>query len=203
MGSAFYGVDIVYVRVDLLPVAVVVLEGYVNRDDLVGVDANRIRDEGLGISIEIIDELAQAFVGIEYLGTVNLPAACLGLPCCRILNHLVHQFPLVGEHYPDALVEEGQLAQTRRKRIVFIYRSLGEDFRIRMEGDGGTGIFALPRHFDRSKRFALGIVLHEDFSLPVDFGSKAVRKRIHAGHAHTVQTAGNLVVGFAELAAGV
>ena len=203
MGSAFYCVDIVDVGINLFPIAIVVLEGYVDRYDLVRIYADRVRDKRLGIGIKVIDELAQALVGVEHLGAVHLPACRLGLPCRRILGHLIHELPLVGKHYSDALVEEGELAKACRQSVIFVNRGLGKDFSIGMEGDGGAGIVALPCHLDRSQRLALGIVLYEYLSLPVDFCSKAIRKRIHAGHAHAVQTAGNLVVGFAELATGM
>ena len=77
MGTALYSIDIVDVRINLLAITRVVLESDVNRDDLVGRYAYRIRNECLGSGIEVIYKLAEAFFGIETVGTVNLPAGSL------------------------------------------------------------------------------------------------------------------------------
>ena len=72
-----------------------------------------------------------------------------------------------------------------------------------MEGDDGTGVTALPDHLDWPERLALGVVLPENLALAVNFRDKAVRQGVDAGHAHAVQTAGHLIAGLVELAAGV
>ncbi len=72
MGSAFYRVDVVYVRVDLLAESVIVLEGDVNRDDLVGSHAHGLRNELVCTGVEVLDELAQTGLRIEDVAAVHL-----------------------------------------------------------------------------------------------------------------------------------
>ena len=72
-----------------------------------------------------------------------------------------------------------------------------------MEGDDGTVILRFSRYLHRRNGLALGVLLHPDFALAVDFGHQKVAEGIHAGNTHTVQTAGNLIAVLVELTAGV
>ena len=203
MGSAFYGVDVVDIGIYLLGIAVVVLQGYVDGDDLVGGHADGVRNQCLGPRVEIFDELAQAFGGIEHVGAVYLPAGGLGLARNRVGHELVHHLPPVGQDDSDALVQERKLTQARRKSVIFVHRALGEYGRVGMEGYGGSRIRSLADHLDRSERLSLGILLHEDLPFAVHFRDQAVRKGVHAGDAHAVKAPGHLVARLAELASGM
>ncbi len=62
MRSAFYGVDIIDIGVYLLGEAAVVAKGYIDRNSLIGRDADRLRNELGSAGIEIIDKFFEAFV---------------------------------------------------------------------------------------------------------------------------------------------
>ena len=102
-----------------------------------------------------------------------------------------------------ALVQVCKLAETGCKSIVLVNLGLLKNLGIRMEGNYGSGLIGFSDHFHRSDRLALGVLLHEDLSFPVHLCNEQVRKRIHAGHTHTVETSGNLVTVLAELTSGV
>ena len=72
-----------------------------------------------------------------------------------------------------------------------------------MEGDGRSGVGAVAGDLDRAERLALGILLDEDMPLTVHLGDQQVGKRVDAGDAHAVQTAGHLVAVLVELATGM
>ena len=202
MRAALDRVDVVDVGIDLFRVAVVVLQRDVDRDDLVGIDADRLRDDGLGPCVEVLDELAQAFLGIKHLAAENLPAGGLGLAGAVHLE-LVGELALVGQADVDALVQEGQLAQAGGQGFVAVDRGLGENGRIRVEGDGRAGVGGLPHDFHGSEGLALGVGLFEHFAFTVHLGHQRVGQGVHAGYAHAVQAAGDFVAVLVELAAGV
>ena len=202
MGTAFDCVDVVDVGIYLLGIAGVVLEGYVDRDDLVGIDADGLGDELLGTGVEVIDEFAEAFFRIEDVVLVDLPAGGLALAVIAFYE-LVHHLPLVGKGNADALVEEGKFTETGGQGIVLVDYALREDGSVGMESDGGSvfTFVALPNHLHRSEGFALGILLHEHLALAAHFGNQEVGKGVDARYAHAVEASGYLVVALAELAA--
>ena len=188
MRTAFDGVDIVHIRENALAVSVVVLEGDIDRNHLVGGHADGIRDEFRGAGIQVVDEFLQAFLRVEDLGAVG--AVLEGLAQVRQGN-------------ADAFVQECQFTQTLGQGVVFVHDGLRKDLGVRMEGDDGTRVVAGTHDLDRSQGFSLGIFLDVDLSLAVHLGHQQVGQGVHAGYAHAVQTAGHLVAVLAELTAGV
>ena len=204
MGSTFYSVDIVNVRINLLAVTRIVLQCDVDGDDLVRIHAHGFRNEFLGTCIKIVDELAESLFGIEEGRAVNLLAggfAFAGL----VGNEFVHQGALVGEADLDSLVQESELAETCRQGIIFINDGLGENGSIRMEGDYGSVIRfrALPYDFHLGDGLAFGILLLENLALAVNLRYEQVGQCVDAGHAHAVKTSGNLVAVLAEFTSGM
>ena len=107
MGSSFYSVDVVDIRLYLLPVARVVLESYLYRNHLVSLETDRLRNELLhsGIPVQILHELLKAVFRIVDFGTVRLRLMTLPVSIGDLL-------PLVREGQGYALVQEGKLAKT-------------------------------------------------------------------------------------------
>ena len=195
MGTALYGVDVVYVGIDLLGIAGVVLEGYLDRDGLVGLEVDRLADKALGPGVQVLHELAKAVLRIEDL------AAVVVMLHSRLV-YAGHLLPEVGEADLDALVQIGKLAQTSCKYAVLVNRML-EDACIRMEGNGGAGVRSLAYDLHLGSWMTLGEGLDEDLALAVHLRLEEIGQGVHARHAHAVETSGNLVGILAELAAGV
>ena len=204
MSSAFYGVDIVDVGVYLLGIAGVVLKGYVDGDDLVGRYADGVRNQLGSAGVEVVDELLETFFGIEEFRLEHLPSRSLAL-AAFVLDEFFDERALVGQAYAYSLVQVCEFAQTRSERIVLVDRGLGKDSGVRMEGDDGSVLVlgAFTRDLHGGDGLALGILLHENLAFAVHFGDEKVGEGVHAGNADAVQTAGNLVVVLAELAACV
>ena len=202
MRTAFDGIDVVDVGIDLLGVAVVVLEGNVDGDDLVGSHAHRLGNHVLGIGVEVGDELRKTFLRVELVAAENLVPGGLVV---AVLVHLelIDHLTQVPEGDVDALVEEGQLAQPAGEGVILVNRRLREDRGVGMEGDDGAGIVAGADHLDGTEGLALGIPLLEHLALAVHLGDQEVGKGVDAGDTHAVQTAGNLVAVLGELAAGM
>ena len=62
MGTAFYCIDIVDIRINLLRKTCVVLEGNLDRDDFIGFQTNRCLDEFFRPGIKIFDKLLQTIL---------------------------------------------------------------------------------------------------------------------------------------------
>ena len=202
--AALDGVDVVDVGVDPLAEALVVLEGDVDGDHLVGIHGDGIGDE-LGLAcVQVVDELAEAVLAVEHVAAVHLVAGSLALAVLGGLE-LVHLVAQVRQRDADALVQVGQLAEPVRQGVVLIDDGLGEDGGVRMEGDRGASV-GLGRgtdDLDGGDGLSLRILLDEDLPLAVDFRDEQVGQRVHAGDAHAVQAAGDLVAVLVELAARV
>ncbi len=111
---------------------------------------------------------------------------------------------LVGERDPHALVEERELAQANRERVVVVAQ-IGEDQIVRLEPDLGAGLVLCDGADNlelgaSSPRIEVHVVilpsrLHPHLEL--------LRQRVHDRHADAVQSARHLVAVLVELSAGV
>ena len=173
VGTTFNRIDVVDVGVNLLGEAGIIAEGDVNRDDFLGIDADRLRNKLGSSGIEIFDELLQALVGVEDVAAENHPSGRLALSVF-VLYELFHLLAEVCKSNPDSLVEESQLAKAVCERVVAIDNGLLENSGIGMEGNRGPGIGGLPDDLNLGNRLTLGILLHEDLPLTVDFGYQEV-----------------------------
>ena len=198
MGSAFYGVDVVDVRIDLLREAVVVGKRDVDRNHLVVLHADCLRNQLCGTGIKIIDEFLETLAGVEYILAELLLPGGLGIP---VLIHLedIHEFPFICQDNLYALVQIGEFPHPVCQGVILVDNRLGEYLGIRVEGDDGSGVIAVTCNLDRSKRLAFRIFLHEDVALAMDLGDERVRKGIDAGDTDSMQTSGNFVGVLVEL----
>ena len=110
---------------------------------------------------------------------------------------------LVGDRDVQAAGEERRLAQALLERRVLEGRRL-EDLRVRAEGDRRAGLLRGLALHQLALREAAGVLLVPRVAVALDRDVELLRERVDDGHAHAVQTAGDLVAAaVAELAAGV
>ena len=117
---------------------------------------------------------------------------------------LVFGIALVGQRQAKPAHEEGEFAEARGERIVHV-NCFGKDCVVRIELDARTRIghvtgadFRL-----RATGNTLGEFLLHDLPVTAHRNDKLVRKRVHAAHAHAVQTGRNLVGVAVELTTGM
>ena len=122
--------------------------------------------------------------------------------CCLALAGLGVGGALVGERDLQALVEEGEFAQALGQRVV-VELGDGEDGAVGQEVDLGAELFRRLHAAQLADGRALGVVLLPCEAVAPDFDVQLLTERVDAAYAHAVQSAGDLVVGGVELAAGV
>ena len=195
MGAAIHGVDVVGERVDLLGESVVVLE--------------RHFDDGVVLEGPLhVDGLVQGLMGLVEMAHERHDAAIE-------VEGRVRAVALVGDREQQLLVEVRGLPEP-----LLDDRAVPLDDREhlwigRERGDRAGGLLALlpfdlrrlvPAHGDLlhlGDRLAALVVLLEDLAVAVHFDVQMGRQGVHDGHADPVETAGDLVPGSTELAAGV
>jgi hypothetical protein len=106
--------------------------------------------------------------------------------------------------YGDAnsLIEKSLLAQTLGE-FVKAEDGLGEDFRVRFESYLGAALSGLSGLLQFCGRDAALVLLLVGLTLAPDFKSQPFGKKVDAGDAHAVQTAGDFVSVGIEFPAGV
>ena len=184
--AAFVRVDVVDEREDVLVVAVVVLHGELDAD----VVARRLDVDDFGVQrlagrVQVLHELLEAALRVEGLGLFLAGA-------------------LVGERDHHALVQERELAQAHRQRVVAI-DEIGEDHVVGLEPDLRAGLFLrdVAQHLELGRRVAAREVHVVLFAVALDPDLELLGQRVDDRHADAVQTARHLVAVLVELAAGV
>src|SRR5690606_5230269 len=182
VGATLVRVDVVGEGEDALVVAIVPLQRDVQRHAL----AARGEEDGLLVQhrLRAVEELHEARDAAIELEVVLLAGA--------LVLHLDAQ----------AGVQERELTQTLGERVEVELEQL-HDLGVGLEADPGPGAIGGPRLTHQPVRNALGIGLLVDLSCPAHADLEPLREEVHAGHAHAVQTTGDLVATRAELAAGV
>ena len=173
MSTALDSVDIVHIRKDGLFISVIVLKRYVYRKNLVRCHADRLRNKFFGIRIEIFDELAETFLRVEYVFSINLLTS-RNFIAVIIDFILIHESSKVCESNLDSLVQECELTHSAGQCIIIVDSSDLENLRVRMESDDGSCIIALTDNFYRCDRFSLRIFLLENLALSMYFSYKQV-----------------------------
>ena len=188
MRAALYGVDVVDVRIDILVEIGVVGHRHLDGHAVfLGVEVDDVLDQRCLAGIDVFHELLEALLAEEYLA--------FGVALFVEQTH-------VGERQRDAGVEERQVAQTVGEGLVII-DGLREDGGVRMEDNGRSRVVGFSDSGQLAGRLSVGVFLHVDLSVAVDFGAQVVGERVHAAHAYAVETAGNLVGAFVEFTAGM
>ena len=185
MGTAFKGIDVVGVAVDLHLEVFVVLKRHFHVDPVLFlVHVDHFRMDHAFVFVQHHDELGNTAFVVERFRAGFF-------------------FPFVREGDPHTTVQERQFPQTFCQRVPDIDRGLLKDFSIRVEGDLCTTVVDRVKGTelaDGDAPFKTDVMRH---AVPVDFHFHPVGERVHAGNTHAVQTAGNFVGIVVELTAGV
>ncbi len=183
VGAAFDRIDIVREREDVFRVGIVPLHGDLDRHAAaLALQIDHVVVDLVLAAIEMFDERDDAALVVELLALAALA--------------------LVLERDAHAAVQERELTQAASEDVEAIIDRV-EDFVIGAKAYRGA---ALVRHTGLLERFvrnAAHVTLAIDLPVAPDFDLQPFRKRVHDRHADPVQTAGDLVRAFLELAAGV
>ncbi len=178
-----------------LGVAVVVLQGDVDFDAV----AEGFHDDGLVVqdglaAVEMLDELGDA-TGVFELGAACFAGFGVG-------------GALVGERDLEAFVEEGHLAQALSERVVVEFGGgedgpVGQEVNLSAAALAGAGFLELRCGGTLGIALLVGVARLAGFFRTPDFDFKLFTERVDAANTHTVQAAGDFVVGGIEFAAGM
>src|SRR2546427_165540 len=102
----------------------------------------------------------------------------------------------------DTAIEECELAQSLRENVETKIRRL-KNFTIRFERHPRAALFGLADFFESFLRIPAPVTLLVYFSIALDLDFQSLGQRVDDRNTHAVQTAGNFVRGFVELAAGM
>ena len=193
MRAALGGVDIIGEGVNVLSIAVVILQrGLDGHAVLYALDVNRLREEHLAVFIEEFDKLADTALIVE--NALLLPALAL-----------------IAQHDLDALVQKGHLAHAGFEDIVVklnirIEHAVGVLFAADIGPELHRGARALARIADNLQivfDLAAIILLAVYLAALIYRNHQVTGQRVYNRRAHAVQAAGHLVALAAKLAARV
>ena len=175
--TALYGVDVVYVRVDVLRVVGVVHHCHFDRYALLlCLQIDYVVEEVCAVAVYVAHELLKSVLSVEHL------FACLAL--------------FVGAHVAqsdaDAGIEERKLAHTACYDVPLVV-GCGEHCRVGPELLACTALVGLAYHFYGVERLALLVFLLVYLSVAEHLRLHACRECVYAAHTHTVQTTADLV----------
>ncbi len=189
MRAAVDGVDVVGEAENGFRVAVVVLQANLHgHAAALGFHVDGLIVQHLLAAVQMLDELGDAAVVLE-LGALGLAGLRVG-------------GALVGERDHQTLVQESQLAQALRQCVVVVFRR-GEDGFVGHEVNFGSVILGGSGLFQLAGGVAFRVRLLPGESVAPDFEIEFFAKRVHAGDADAVQSAGNFVRVAVEFSAGV
>ena len=191
MGAAVGRGNVINERVDVLLIAVVILQGDFHQDAVLhALRIDRIREKNFLVAVEVAHKFPQAtFKAIIIF--------------CWLLA------PFVAENNADPLVEVGHLPQAMAQSVCIKVAGVKNAVRvfgtlhIGQELDGCAGTVSLTDDLQVIEVFTALILLLIDFSILIDGDGQVTGKSIDHGGANTVQAAGHFVAAAAELAAGV
>ena len=187
MCSAFYGVNVVNVRVYVFRIVRVVHHG--NFDWyalLLGLQVYHVVEEVCAVAVYVAHELLQAVDGMEHL-----------LACLAILVRTK-----VSQRYLYAGVKVSQLAHALGYDFVFEDRR-GEYRGVRPELLARSAQFGVANYFYRIQRFARLVLLLVYVAVAEHLRHHPGRQGVDARNADTVETARHLVRAFVKLSSCV
>ena len=98
----------------------------------------------------------------------------------------------VFQRYFQAFIQEGQLAETLRKRVETV-NGCSENFGVRVKGDFRSSFPSFTGGFQLGCGHAFFVGLLPDFAVAPDFQIEPIRERVDNRDAHAVQSARNFV----------
>ena len=191
--AALGGVDIVGKRHDVLAVAAIPLQGYL---DLAHLGHGRVRIR-LALDVDgLLKGLGDVLAVVEELDEVDDAALVAKL------LHAGSRLALVGQHDLEVLIEECRLLQTVVQRIEIVDAGL-EDLVVGPEGNGGARRLRSAHDLHLLDGLAAREFHLVDVAVAAYLHDHALGQGVDDGDAHAVQTARDLVGRVIELTAGV
>ena len=182
MRPALDGIDVVGERIHVLGVALVPLQGDLNRGAaLLAAQIHDGVERGLGASQMFDERHDPAFVE-EVVPFVGLA--------------------FVDDGDAQARIQKGEFAQPPRQNVE-AENLVAEDLPVRQEDDAGAALFGRPDGFQIGLGHAAAILLDVRLPGPFYFQFQGLGQRVDDGHADTMQAAGDAVGVVVELSAGV
>src|SRR5215813_6357821 len=180
--AALARVDVVREREDALLVAVVVLQRHLDLD----VALLALEEQHLGMQ--------RGLVLVQMLDELDDPAL--------VEERVAPRVTLVLDDDLEAAIEERQLAQPVAERVEG-KRGVLEDGGGRLEADDRAGLLGGAGRGERARRHTELVALRPLLAVAADLELEPLAERVHHRDPDAVQTAGHLVGGVLELAAGV
>ena len=189
-------------------------------------EADDLRVDHLGtlLLVDVLDEILKALLVQERhglrLGLLRGVGASLGgarrivdaivfvdilveiVEIRKIIVNGILDRAVIGERDLEALVEEGHLLETLTQRLELVLGGL-ENVTVGPERHARAGLGGFLTLFERGVRHAVRVLLAPHVTVTLNFDLEALRKRVHDGRAHAVQTARDRVAAATELAARV
>ena len=182
MRAALFCVDIIDEAVDVLCIAVVVLHG--NLDDILilrAIEIDWLRVDDFLFAVQMLHE---------------------GTDTALIEIRITASIALIRKRDRNALIQEGQFAQTMLERIEIVRRHR-EDLRIWCKMHARTRFFRLTDNLQRTLRHTAGERNLMDLAIALDLHFHGCAQRVDDGDTDAMQAAGYLIAIAAELAAGM
>ena len=191
--AALGGVDVVGKRHDVLAIAAIPLQGYL---DLTHLGHGRIRIR-FALDIDgLLKGLGDILALVEELDEVDDAAGIAKL------LHMGSRLALVGQHDLEVLVEECRLLQTVVQRVEIVDAGL-EDLVVGPEADSGTRRLRSAHDLHLLDGLAARKLHLVDVAIAAYLYDHALGQGVDDGDAHAVQSARDLVGRVIELTAGV
>ena len=157
MSTTLDGVNIVYVRVDVLRVIGVVHDCNLDwNSSLLSLQIDDIIKQVCAMAIHVANELLQSILSVEHL--------CLRLPVLWNIAILIRLWAKVCQGNLDASIEESKLTHTAGYYLVLICRC-GEDASIRPELLASTALVCLADNLHIIERLTLLVFLLIDLAI--------------------------------------
>ena len=172
--TAFYRIDIIYIRKNILRKSGIVMQCHFDRHTIfLRRNINGIVNQAFTGIIQELNKLAQTMFRIK-----------------RLMFRFVRfrtNIPFICNRQSDSFIQIRQLAQTSRKDVIFIFSHIKNRI-IRQESHLRTGALSFSYNFHISDRHSFVILLSPDFSIPANFSHQRARQGIHTRDTDTMQT---------------
>ena len=110
---------------------------------------------------------------------------------------------LIGQRDLQTGVQKRLLAHTLFEAVVIVYRRIGEDLRVRLKADVGTGFLGIRDNRQLAGDLTFLKALMVGVTLTGNLHLQPLGQRVYHRRADAMQTAGHLVTAAAELTTGV
>ena len=195
VSTAFDGVDIIDVGVDVLAVVSIIHDSDLDRHTVfLCLEVDDVIEEVGAVTIDVSHELFESVFSVEYLN--------LWFPVFWDIAVFIELRTEVSERDFDSGVEESELTHTTCYDVVFVCCG-GEYCAIRPELLACASLISITYDFYRVERLSLFVFLLVDFTIAEHLREHVCREGVYATDAYSVKTAADFVRTFVELTSGM